>query len=238
LTFATGFILWATPLYEGVAQVQMTQMYSSGLNPVGSNVEEPSLLIARFNLPSTYSDIEVRECGLEGQPQAKETLANNLVKISNLKGLAIVELKVKHQSPKQVKTCIDAIFRLIQVTQSDVKAPFLELAHQKMSRYQKQLQSIGKRLNVTDQSGNFLSASYISTRDEVNFLRGAISDLQDFIDSTEAKKARLISPLYVNNIAVFPNKRLTLSAGLIAGLFFGILFAVGRKLIRTRLLNH
>ncbi len=232
---AVGFILGVTPKYEGVAHVQMAQLMSkSNVNLGVIGVEDPALLMARFKLPSTYTEIEVRACGLEGDLEAKETLAKDLVKINPIKSLGVVELKVLHKSPEQVRNCLGAIFDRIQVTQEAIKEPLLQEALKKININQKQLQEARNFVTRVEKIGGEVSASYLTIREEIRFLQDEIINQKDLIISAEIRKAKLLSPVYVYHEPVFPKKILSLVLGLVAGLFFGILFAMGKNLFVSR----
>ena len=94
--------LWMTPSeYQATAQIQMAQISASSNNnnnnnnnPLGVNIEEPKLLLARLKMPTAYTDIEIKACGLSNQHSSAETLIS-LAKFYEVKGVvSIIELKV------------------------------------------------------------------------------------------------------------------------------------------------
>ncbi len=56
--------------------------------------------------------------------------------------------------------------------------------------------------------------------------------LQDFITSGDTRMTQLTAPIYAIDHPVFPKKRLTVTVGLMAGLFLGLLFVMGRHAYR------
>lgn len=209
-----GVFLVVTPnQYEATAQVQMSQLPPKGngqnsVSPVGVNIEEPALLISRFQMPSTYSQLELQACGLEEDKKSFETLAN-LVKITPLKGVAsVVELKVKRPSPELAKSCVEGIFNKIHDTQKSIKDPFLAEALTKISNYERQLLVAKSVLERADKSVGGVTASYLSTRDEVRMLQDEIMDLESFVSAGESRRAKLVSPIYTSDQVVSPKKKM------------------------------
>ena len=70
---AAGFIVFTPSQYEATAQIQMAQIApnnnnnnnNNNSNPLGVNVEDPNLLMARLKLPSSYTEDEIKACGLD-----------------------------------------------------------------------------------------------------------------------------------------------------------------------------
>ncbi len=90
---ALTFVMVTPSQYEATAQIQMAQISISNnnTNPLGSNVELPSLLIARHQVPSAYTEDEIKACGLEGKKMPQESLSK-LAKFTPVKGVdSIVE---------------------------------------------------------------------------------------------------------------------------------------------------
>ena len=86
--------LWVTPSqYQAIAQIQMAQISvnsnsnsNSNTNPLGINIEDPSMLMARLKLPTSYSDHEIKVCGFESSAAPSEALVA-AAKFSAVKGV-------------------------------------------------------------------------------------------------------------------------------------------------------
>lgn len=241
LVIALIFIFTATPRYEGIAQVQMSQLAPKGSgNSSSPNIEDPALLIERFKLPSTYTVEEVNACGLQGSDffwgyeDPREKLAKSVVKMYHPKGLNIVEIKTKSKTVAIAQSCINALVDRVRVTQNEIKAPFLQEARQKITIYQKQLEVSKNIIARADNSSGTLTVSYLVAREEIKFLQDAIMNLENFIASGETGKAKLVSPIYVSNEPIFPKKILSIFVGLMVGLFTGILFMVSQLYLRSQ----
>ena len=228
-----AFVFLVPPQYEAKAQIKMAQIgFNNAANPLGVNIEESALLIARMKLPTSYDHITIERCGLNGEKDAAEVLAKK-VKLSVVKGApSVVDLSIQAESKELADTCVAATFDLIKQTQKAIAEPFIIEAKSKLSEYQKRLDDSRSVTLRADKSGAALSAAYLATRDEVKYLMDEVIRLQDFITSGDTRMTQLTAPIYAIDHPVFPKKRLTVTVGLMAGLFLGLLFVMGRHAYR------
>ncbi len=229
---AAGFIAVTPSQYEATAQIQMMQISpnnNNNTNPLGVNVEDPNLLMARLKLPSSYDLNEVKACGID-QENSPAELLTGLVKLSPVKGVgSIVELKIRMQSKDQAINCAQAVFENIRESQNAIVKPYVEEAKTLLIKYQARLSEAQSLVSRADKSGSALSAAYLANRDEVKFLTDESVRLNTFITSGDARQAKLVAPIYASDIPVFPKKKISLLVGMLAGLFLGVLFVIARK---------
>lgn len=229
---AAGTYIAVTPnQYEATAQIQMAQISANNnnTNPLGVNVEEPNLLMARLKLPTTYSVAEIKACGLEGQKMPAESLVS-ISKFSAVKGVgSIIELTIRMGSREQAVVCAQALFENIRESQNQIIKPYIEEAKALLTKYQARLKEAQELVTRADKSGAALSAAYLANRDEVKFLTDESIRLNTFVTAGDARQAKLVSPIYSSEVAVFPKKKITLMVGLLAGLFLGLLLVMVRK---------
>jgi len=219
--------------YEAIAKITMAQIgvASNSINPVGINVEETSLLIARLSSPTSFTPPVIAACGLENQASAGLVLSN-LIKLSIPKGVAnMVELKAFGPTPQVARECAQAVFELIKITQSQIIAPYIEEAKVKLLDDEERLQKAKDLVAKADKTGSAMGAAYLSTRDEIRYLLDEITALKNVVTSNENRTSRLVAPVYVSDMPISPKKRVALAVGLLGGLFLGLLFALGRKVI-------
>jgi len=237
LVAALMFAFLMPSQYEAKAQIKMAQIgvnnnNNNNVNPLGVNIEEPALLIVRMKLPTSFDQATIDRCGLISEKNAAEVLAKK-VKLSAVKGApSVVDLSIQAESKGLANDCVAAIFDLIKQTQKAIAEPFIIEAKSKLSEYQKRLDDSRSVMLRADKSGPTLSAAYLATRDEVKYLMDEVIRLQDFITSGETRMTQLTAPIYASDYPVFPKKRLTITVGLIAGLFLGLLFVMGRHAYR------
>jgi LPS O-antigen subunit length determinant protein (WzzB/FepE family) len=229
--------LWVTPnQYQATAQIQMAQISANSnfnnnnnTNPLGVNIEEPNLLMARFRLPSNYSTQEVMACGFESSKSPFEDLVAT-VKFSSVKGVgSMIELEINRDSKDLAIACAQSIFDNIKASQNEIIKPYIEEAKILLVKYQDRLINSQALVSQADKSGATLSAAYLASRDEVKFLTEDIMRLNTFIATANTRQAKLLSPIYASDFPVAPKKRMTLFAGLFAGLFLGLLLMLGKR---------
>lgn len=231
---AAGFILVTPSQYEATAQIQMAQIApnnnnNNNSNPLGVNVEDPNLLMARLKLPSSYTEDEIKACGLQDLKLPAESLANT-AKLSPVKGVgSIVELKIRLESKDQAVSCAQSLFENIRDSQNNIVKPYIEEAKALLTKYQARLTEAQSLVARADKSGSALSAAYLANRDEVKFLTDESIRLNNLISAGDTRQAKLLAPIYASDIPVFPKKKISLLVGLLAGLFLGVLFVMMRK---------
>lgn len=231
---AAGFIAVTPSQYEATAQIQMMQISpnnnnNNNTNPLGVNVEDPNLLMARLKLPSSYDIDEIKACGIDEENSPNELLTG-LVKFAPVKGVgSIVELKIRLQSKDQAINCAQTVFENIRESQNAIVRPYIEEAKALLTKYQARLSEAQSLVARADKSGAALSAAYLANRDEIKFLTDESMRLNTFITSGDARQAKLVAPIYASDTPVFPKKKVSLLVGLLAGLFLGVLFVMMRK---------
>ncbi len=226
---AVGYIFVTPNQYEATAQIQMAQIRANNnTNPLGVNVEDPNLLIARMKLPSSYDQTAIAACGYESKQNPFEALAK-MAKFSLSKGTQMVELKVLGLSREQAIQCAVSILVIVKDTQKSITDPIVDEAKSKLAKYSQRLQEAQSFIAKTDKSGLSISAAYLSTRDEVKYLTDEMIGLNDLISSANALQTKLVSPIYSPENKVSPKRSIALVAGLFAGLFLGLLLMLGKR---------
>jgi capsular polysaccharide biosynthesis protein len=229
--------LWVTPnQYQATAQIQMAQISANSnnnTNPLGVNIEDPNLLMARLKLPTTYSAQEINTCGFESSATPSETLAAS-AKFSVVKGVgSMIELKINRDNKETAIACAKSLFENIKASQNEIIKPYTEEAKTLLVKYQDRLTNSQSLVSRADKSGAALSAAYLANRDEIKFLTEEILRLNTFITSADSRQAKLVSPIYASDVPVAPKKKIALIAGLFAGLFLGFLLMLGKRGYQT-----
>ncbi len=226
---AIGYIFVTPNEYEAIAQIQMAQISANNnTNPLGVNVEDPLLLIARMKLPSSYSQESVKACGYESKQAPLESLAK-MVKLNLAKGTQMVELKVLGLSQIQAVQCAESIVKTIKKSQEIIATPIIEEAQKKLAKYSQRLQDAQDFILKADKSGSSMSAAYFLTRDEIKFLTDETIRLTELIMSANSRQTKLVSPVYSSGNKTSPKRSIALVAGLFAGLFLGLLLTMGKR---------
>jgi len=232
---AIAYLVITPRQYEATAQIAMAQIgtaNNSNINPLGVNIEEPSLLVARMSSPTSFTLEVTSACGMESKENAPLALSKS-IKLMVLKGVAnVVELKTFGKTPQAAQECNLAIFELIKTTQAQIVAPYIADAKIKLDDDMGRLDRAKELAVKADKSGSVMgAAAYLSTRDEIRYLLDEIAALKNIVTSNPNRTTRLIAPIYYSDIPTAPNKSMTLVAGLFGGLFLGLLIALARQVV-------
>jgi capsular polysaccharide biosynthesis protein len=227
-----AYLLITPKQYQASAQIQMAQISAGNtINPLGINIEEPSLLIARLSSPTSYPAEIAKACGLDSAKDAQAILSN-LVKLTIPKGVAnVVDLKIISTSPEASVNCAQAVFDLIKITQAQITKPYILEAKARLLDIQERLAKAQDLVMRADKSDSAMGAAYLSTRDEIRFLLDEMTPLKNVAATNEYRATRLLAPIYASGDPIAPKKRNVLLAGLFGGLFLGFLIAFGRQII-------
>ena len=235
LGVAVAYLVVTPRQYEAIAQIAMAQISAANnnnnnnINPLGINIEEPSLLIARFSSPTSFPQRVLDICGIDEGANLAATLSKS-IKLMAPKGAAnLVELKTFGKSPEVAGTCAQAIFELIKNTQAEIVAPYIADAKIKLNDDIERLAKAKEVVGKVDKSGSAMGAAYLSTRDEIRFLLDEITALKNVVTSNQSGATRLITPIYVSGTPAAPKKQVVLAAGLFGGFLLGLLLALGRQ---------
>jgi capsular polysaccharide biosynthesis protein len=239
LLAAIAYLVITPKQYEATAQIAMAQIGASNnnnnnnnnLNPLGINIEEPALMIARFSSPMSFSQEELAACGFEDKPDGAAALAK-AIKLTPAKGVPnVVELKTFGSSPQAAIDCANAIFDLTKKTQAQILVPYIEEAKIKLADDEERINRAKELVSRSDKGGSAMSAIYLSTRDEIRYLLDEMTALKNILASNQNRATRLIAPIYASDAPISPKKRIALAGGLFGGLFFGLLIALARQMM-------
>jgi LPS O-antigen subunit length determinant protein (WzzB/FepE family) len=234
---AIAYLAITPKQYEATVQIAMAQISSTNNNnnnnisPLGVNIEEPALLILRLSSPSSLTPEAVAACGLQDQENAALALTK-AIKLTIPKGAAnVVELKTFGESAQIAQDCALGVFELIKTTQAQIVAPYIEEAKNKFADDQERLQKAKEVVARSDKSGAAMSASYLSTRDEIRYLLDEITTLKNIVISNQNRATRMVAPIFASDAPIAPKKRMVLAAGVLGGLFLGVLIALARQIV-------
>jgi LPS O-antigen subunit length determinant protein (WzzB/FepE family) len=240
LAIAIAYLVITPDRFEAVAQMVMAQTSgannnnnNNNLNPLWVNVEEPALLIARLGSPTSFSAGAIAACGQQAQSNPALATAQT-IKLATIKGLSnVVELKTVGPTPEAASTCAQAIFELIKTSQAQILAPYLQEAQTQLAEDGIRLDQAKALVFKADKLGAAMSAAYLATRDEIKYLLDEITTLQNVVSGSQGRVTRLVSPIYASDNPIAPKKSIALAAGLLGGLFLGLLIALAQKMLAS-----
>jgi len=227
----SGIYLIITPnQYEAIANIAMGRIASSG-----ANIEEPSALMNRMSLPSSFDAAVITSCGLQESTNLAAQLSK-AIKLSIPKGVAnVIELKVTRGTPELAQACAASVFDVIAKSQAQMIGPLVQAAKAsnsaRLTKVDERLTQDKVLLAKAEQPRGVLSPTYFSILTEIRTLEDEREKLSASIDTIGVQTANLQSPIYVADKPVYPKKLISLLAGLMGGLFLGLLIALGRQMM-------
>lgn len=227
------YLALAPKKYEAIAHITMAQIRaaSNNINPLGVNIEEPALLIARMSSPTSFTPSAIAACDLQDQVYGALELSKS-IKLTITKGVAnVVELKTFGQTSEAARACNFAVFEIIKTTQSQIIAPYIEEAKTKLANDEQRLQKAKDLVAKVDKTDSAIGAVYLSTRDEIRDLLDEITSLKNVVTSNQNRSTRLVAPIYASDEPISPKKRLVLAVGFFGGLCLGLLIALMRRVV-------
>ena len=235
LALSVAYLTITPNQYEASVQITMAQIgaanNNNNISPPGVNIEEPALLILRLSSPGSFTPEVIAACGLQDQANAGASLSKS-IKLTPVKGVAsVVELKTFGPTPQAAQECTLGVFELIKITQAQIVAPYIEEAKVKLADDEEHLQKAKDLVARSDKSGSAMSASYLLTRDEIRYLLDEIAALKNIVTSNQNRATQMVAPIYASDEPIAPKKRMVLAAGLLGGLFLGLLMALARQIV-------
>jgi LPS O-antigen subunit length determinant protein (WzzB/FepE family) len=226
------YLLVTPNQYQAVANIQVAKV-------AGSDVESPALLIEKLKIPTFYSQKTHLACIATETVDPGATIAKNL-KPTLAKTAPIISITYKATRSEDARSCLEAVLDDIRTSQNLLSKPILTIKAIQLLTLKQKLESSEKfvkklpnsNFDFSDSkfsSSSLLLVTTIMKENEVKDLRVQISDTEMSLVDPQTKEAFLTAPIYAPEQKVSPKRAMTLIQGLMGGLFFGLLFMLGRK---------
>ncbi len=233
LLAAGGFLAVAPAKYEAQVMIEMAQIRAGGANGtvVMNPVEAAPLLIERLKNPSTYTPEAVQACA-GGDARLSGAGMAGLVKASLPRNVThIVEIKVRRTTAALAEQCTKGLFDMIRRQQADLVKPHQDEMRSTLAGLVTRFSENQNYVLKAEKAGLY-NVMYLARRDESMYLIQQIDELQRAL--ARDAQARLVSPVYATPDPVWPKTALTLALGALGGLMAGLLFALGRRVLRQQ----
>jgi uncharacterized protein involved in exopolysaccharide biosynthesis len=231
---ASSLYLLLTPnQYEAVANIQMPRIPAP--NNSEANIEEPAALIARMSLPNSLDSVVISSCGMGNQPDAATKLST-IVKLTIPKGVSsVVELKVTLPTQELANTCATSIANLIIRSQAEKIGAIQEINREinqaKLDKVNKRLTEDASLLAMARQPGSPISPTYFALLSDIRSLEDHREALLNLVDIKQLQNSIQQPLIYMSDKPIYPKKAMSLLAGILGGLFLGLLVALMRQMI-------
>lgn len=187
--------------------------------------EDLNIVAKRASIMHQFDSDIIASCG-------NNEYEKNIIKVVVPKSLSIIKVSVVGEVEEEVIHCAKVVYDAIKKA-SDVDAQFfIEDAKLKKVRYEDRLKNL-QAFKVNNDIANSVSLGiYLSTRDEIRFLRDEISRLNDIIYSAKTHETRLLRPITLSVIKFFHPVIIYL-LGLFVGSFMGFILMIFRNYYLT-----
>lgn len=231
LLAAGGFLAAVPAQHEAEVMIEMAQIRGGGPNgTVTLNPIEPApLLIERLKNPNSYTPEAIQACA-GGDARLSGAGLARLVKATIPRNVNLVaQLKVRRATPALAEQCAKGLFEMIRGQQAELVKPQRDEMRSTLSALVNRFSENQNYVLKAEKAGLY-NVIYLARRDESMYLIQQIDELQRAL--MRDANARLVSPVYATPEPVSPRSGLTLALGAMGGLLAGLLFAVGRRVLR------
>lgn len=226
------YLLITPNQFKATANITVARVLTIG----GGNIEEPSALVARMSLPTSFDDNVIQACGLVGVTNINGQLKKVIKLTTSQHAIDVVELAVTRPTPELASTCAESVYDAIANFQSqliDIRAQIFTDSNNLnlINMMDKRLAKDNALLEKVDQSCGGLSPLHSLILTEIRTLKDERDKFQMIFYQKDVRATQLQSPIRVVEKPDYPKKAGILIAGISGELFFGLLIALGRKMI-------
>lgn len=216
---AMGFLMLTPSKYEAVAVLQpaaigMSVSTTTAVEPIAQTTE-------RLKLVKFYDNDVVTAC----QAGSAKDLADG-VKVSVIKGNDLISLSYRANSVAQTEACMSKIVDHLIKSQVNISTPMLKELEDQLASTEQEINDAKSFLMQNEKtlsSAQTGAVLLILKREELIKLQKLYREQRIKLTEPLTKPMKLLGPIYTSERPVSPRKRETVVAGLIAGLFLGLL---------------
>lgn len=207
----------------------------------GAEVESPSVLVEKLKMPAYFTEEAFLACNITDTLNAGEVIVKNIKPIL-IKNTPIISFIYTSDNSEVAKRCSEAILEDIRINQNLLAKNIFELKKSQLKNLKQKLNAAERVVKILpNKSSSFdfpdsnfsasalLLATTLSKENEIIDLKAQINDIEISLSEPYTREAFFTTPIYVPTYKVGPNRTLILMVGLMAGLFLGLLFMLGKR---------
>lgn len=225
----------APAVFEASAQLALAKISRPG--PDGTilvaPVEPRDRFLFRMRSPAAF-DLKLAQSCSEGGTATREQLARSVRIIAPTTPDDVISISFSASTSEFAERCVTSVVQLIQEQQSLLASQSDEGIKAEIAASENQLAD-NLKLIESSQGSDWQKAIYLATRDDSNFLREKIMNLNSRLQLNEP--AKLLSPVYTSPSPVSSNSLKRILVGLIGGFAVGVFAAIAMTWYNSRRTN-
>lgn len=235
---AITYITVTPNMYQATANIQMAKV-------AGTDVESPAILIEKLKMPMYYSQKTYSACNVMDEILPGEEIAKSL-KPSLSKTAPIITFSYKEKSPEAAQQCLEGVLEDVRANQKLLAKPIFDAKSYQLLNLKQKLDAAEKTLKILpSKNSNFdftdskfsastlLLATTLNKENEIKDLRTQVNDLEVSLTEPQTRETFLAAPIYAPQQKVSPKRAIALIAGLMGGLFLGLVLVLTQRAYRS-----
>lgn len=228
---ATAFTSKAPAVFEASAQLVLAKVSRPGPGAVVTVPIEPrDRFLFRMRSPAAF-DLKLASSCFEGGTATREQLARSVRITAPTTPDDVISISFSAPTSEIAERCVTAVVQQIQEQQSSLASQSNDSIKAEIAASENQLAD-NLKLIESSQGSDWEKAIYLATRDDSNFLREKIMNLNSRLQLNQP--AMLLSPIYASHSPISSNNLKQILVGLIGGFALGVIAAIVRTLYISR----
>ncbi len=225
----------APVVFEASAQLALAKVSKAGSDRIVTVVplEPRDRFLFRMRSPAAF-DMKLAASCSEGGTATREQLARSVRITAPAIPDDVISVSFSASAPEVAERCVTAVVKLIQEQQSTLALQSEAGIKAQIAASESQLAD-NLKLMESSQGSDWQKAIYLATRDDSNYLREKITNLNAQLQLDEP--AQLLSPIYASPSPVSSDILKRMVVGLIAGVAVGIFAAIAKTWYGSRRMN-
>ena len=225
------------PAYVGIPTPTLSSTSSSPVEPIEA-------LRRKLKSPSYYSSETYQACGFEGMAKHGDSLTNTLIPSTAKKDAPIDQIEFISNSKDTNIKCLTSVLADISRDHEKLKEPFIAVMKNRILNLELRLDESKREKAIYDLRINGLTVQeaekfpagilfYSAARKDIEAIIAQTVNELDFMRSglllPQTRPARFVTPIYASEVEVDSKRMIKVLAAAFIGLFFSIIYLVGKK---------
>jgi hypothetical protein len=231
-----GYVVIGTPHYKATAVI--VPAFANG-----TQVETLVDLRRKLKIPTYYSSETYKACGLEDAVTNGSALAETLVPTLK-KDEALDQIEFISKSNDTNTNCLNSVLEDIRIDHANLAEPIIKASSAKLNGLKQRLFEASalrdlyndrilnmSLVNLNNFPAGILFYKSAMTEADTNVanLTNQINDVTTSFTEPHTRPTKFVKPIFTSNIQIDSKKMMKVMAAIFIGLFFSIIYLVGKK---------